>query len=106
VFQFQGPLFFGAASGLAAVLTNLSDWPKVLILRMRQVPLIDATGADALEELASLADRNGCRIIVSGLQQQPREALHRLAFFEKHHAIITSNSYIAIEKAKKLTGMP
>lgn len=104
VFQFQGPLFFGASSGLAAVLTNLSNWPKVLILRMRQVPLIDATGADALDELASLADRNGCRIIVSGLQQQPREALHRFAFFEKHHAIIASNSYIAIEKAKKLIG--
>ena len=102
IFQFRGPLFFGASSGMTTVLTSFTDWPKAVILRMREVPFIDATAIDSLEELARLAERNGCRIIMSGLQAQPREALHRFGFLHDHHILIASNSYMALEKAKAL----
>jgi sulfate permease, SulP family len=102
VFQFRGPLFFGASAGVTAVLTSFTLWPKVIILRMREVPFIDATAIDSLEELARLADMHGCRIIVSGLQAQPREALHRFGYLRDHHILIASNSYMALEKAKAL----
>jgi SulP family sulfate permease len=102
VFQFSGPLFFGATARLGTVMKGLGDWPRVIILRMREVPLVDATGIDALEELAKLADKHGSRIIMSGLQPQPREALHRFDYFRSNHILIASNSFMALEKAKGL----
>ena len=54
-------------------------------MRMREVPLVDATGIDTLEQLARVANKRGCRIIVSGLQEQPREALHRFGFLRRNH---------------------
>jgi SulP family sulfate permease len=102
VVQFRGPLFFGAAAHVSDALRSVETWPKVMILRMREVPLIDATAIAALEELARLCRANGCRIVMSGLQRQPREALHRFAFLRENRIILASNSYIALEKAKAL----
>jgi SulP family sulfate permease len=104
VFQFRGPLFFGASAGVTHALTNFQDWPKAIILRMREVPFIDSTAIDALEELAVLADKHHCRVIMSGLQTQPREALHRYGFLREHRILLASNSYMALEKAKSLAG--
>lgn len=102
VFQFRGPLFFGAATSISTALTSFSDWPKVIILRMREVPFIDATAIDALEELATLAKENGCRIILSGLQGQPREALTQFGYVRGEDVISVPNSLIALEEAKTL----
>lgn len=102
VVQFRGPLFFGAAAHVSDALRAVDTWPKVMILRMREVPLIDATAIAALEELAKLCRANGCRIVMSGLQRQPREALHRFEFLRENRIILASNSYVALEKAKAL----
>ena len=63
VVEFHGPLFFGASSRLDIALKTLGHWPRVLIIRMREVPLVDATGVDTLEQLAQVAGHQGCRII-------------------------------------------
>lgn len=102
VFQFRGPLFFGAAQQVTDGLMELKTWPKVMILRMREVPLIDATAASAFEDLAGTCHKNRCRIIISGLQQQPREALHRLGVLKAHHILLASNVFMALERAKAL----
>lgn len=102
VVQFQGPLFFGAAAGISTGLRGITEWPKVIIVRMREVPFIDATAIDALDDLAAAAKAAGSRIIMSAVQEQPREALQRIGFMSKHDVIATSNSYVALEKAKAL----
>jgi len=102
VLQFTGPLFFGATARLSTVMKGIADWPRIIIIRMREVPLIDATGIDALDELASLASRHGSRIVMSGLQPQPREALHRVGFIKRNRILLAPNSYVALEKAKGL----
>lgn len=102
VFQFRGPLFFGAAQQVSDGLKELSQWPKVMILRMREVPLIDATAAAAFEELAQTCAAKGCRIVISGLHHQPREALHRLGILEEHRVVLASNIYMALDRAKDL----
>lgn len=102
VFELRGPLFFGATARLGVALAGLGKWPKVIILRMREVPLVDATGIDALDELMAMADGRGCRIVISGLQKQPREAMHRYGLLRKHGIVPASNSYVALEKAKQL----
>ena len=104
IFQFQGPLFFGAARHIEAALGDLDAYPKVMILRLREVPLIDATAVSALDELGRSCTAQGTRIIITGLQPQPRAALHRFGFQRTHHVILAPNIFSALEKAKELLG--
>ena len=73
-----------------------------LILRMRDVPYIDATAVGALEELAARCRKHGCRIVMSGLQPQPRRTLHSFGFLKHHRVLLASNSYMALERAKAI----
>lgn len=102
VVEFRGPLFFGATARLDVALKALGDWPRIIIMRMREVPLIDSTGIDVLEQLARLAGQHGCRIIMSGLQEQPREALHRYGFLRTNRILVAADSLAALTKAKAL----
>lgn len=102
VMEFRGPLFFGASARLDVALKTLRDWPRIIIIRMREVPLVDSTGIDALEQLALLARQQGCRIIMSGLQAQPREALHRNGFLRRNRVLVAASSMAALAKAREL----
>ena len=74
-FQISGPLFFGAANRLDNLLDQFLAPPKVFILRMRLVPVIDASGVHALKKLAERCRRKGIVLIVSGLQDQPNRVI-------------------------------
>lgn len=74
-FQINGPLFFGVASRLDNLLDQFISPPKVFILRMRLVPIVDASGVHALKTLADRCQRRGIVLIVSGLQAQPRRVI-------------------------------
>ncbi len=74
-FQISGPLFFGAANRLDNLLDQFFVPPRVFILRMRLVPIIDASGVHALKTLADRCRRKGIVLIVSGLQAQPQRVI-------------------------------
>ncbi len=78
VYQINGPLFFGAANRLDNLLDQFMQPPKVFILRMRLVPMIDASGVHALQKLADRCKRKNIALIVSGLQEQPNRVLARM----------------------------
>lgn len=75
VVQMRGPLFFGVALRLADVMDRIGTPPKVYIMRMRDVPLIDSSGASRLREFLVHARRSGAVVILSGLQRAPRRTL-------------------------------
>ena len=77
-FQISGPLFFGAANRLDDLLDQFRTPPSVFILRMRLVPVIDASGMHALEALLERCQRRGIALIVSGLQAQPRRVFAQM----------------------------
>ncbi len=77
-FQISGPLFFGAASRLDELLDQFFEPPKVFILRMRLVPIIDASGVHALKTLLDRCRRRGIFLIISGLQAQPRQVVRKM----------------------------
>ena len=79
-------------------------FPRVLILRMREVPLIDSTALSALEDVATLCRTHHCRIIIAALQAQPRRAMHQMGFLRTHKVVLASNSFMAVEKAKGMLG--
>ena len=60
------------------VLDRLPRPPAVFILRMRLVPLIDASGVTALRQFLSRCERLGTRVILSGLREQPRRVLAQM----------------------------
>ena len=77
-FQISGPLFFAVANRLDGVLDRLLKPPAVFILRMRLVPLIDASGVTALRQFIARCERLGTRVILSGLREQPRRVLAQM----------------------------
>jgi len=83
VYQINGPLFFGVADRLEDVANQLFVPPKVFILRMRLVPLIDASGVHALERFAEKLHKRGTLLILSGLQPGPGRVLARMGFTER-----------------------
>lgn len=65
VFEITGPLFFGAAYKFKDAMKFIEKTPEVLILRMRQVPIIDATGIRVLQEVYKDAKHRGTKLILS-----------------------------------------
>jgi SulP family sulfate permease len=78
VFRITGPFFFGVAGELLDTLRRVGQSPRVIILRMRLVPLLDASGVQALEEFFEQAHLAGAKVVLSGVQPQPRSMLERL----------------------------
>ena len=77
VFRINGPFFFGVAGELLDTLRRLGEPAKVIILRMRLVPLLDSSGVQALEEFVEQARIGGARVILSGVRPQPFAMLKR-----------------------------
>ncbi len=70
VFEITGPLFFGAAYKFKDAMRFIEQPPKVLILRMRQVPIIDATGIRTLEEVYKESKHRGTKLVLSEVHSQ------------------------------------
>lgn len=96
VFEINGPFFFGAADKFRDMLGEIQKKPKILILRMRYVPSIDATGLRALEDLYEQACRDKTRIILSGINETMLARLKSFGFVEK---IGEANIHSTIDKA-------
>ncbi len=75
VYEINGPFFFGAAETFKNALGQVAGRPGVLILRMRNVPAIDATGLHALKDLVTQSRRDGTRVILAEVHAQPMVAL-------------------------------
>jgi SulP family sulfate permease len=78
VFRFAGPMFFGVAHEMLDAVRRAGGKPEIIILRMDQVPFVDSSGANALEAFARQAQREGTRLILCDLREQPAAFLARL----------------------------
>jgi SulP family sulfate permease len=83
VYEINGPFFFGAAETFKDTLALVSGKPKVLVLRMRRVPVIDATGLHALTDVVRRSRRDGTLVLLAEVQPQPLEALGRSVLIEE-----------------------
>jgi SulP family sulfate permease len=77
VYEINGPFFFGAAEKFKDTLSEVSRKPKVLIIRMRNVPAIDSTAIHALRDLIRRTRRDGTLVLLSDVHSQPLIALGR-----------------------------
>lgn len=84
VYEVNGPFFFGAADKIMDVLGVIARKPRAFILRLRNVPAIDATGIRVLDDLADAFRHRGVRLILAGLHAQPLFALDRAGRLDRY----------------------
>jgi SulP family sulfate permease len=82
IFRIHGPFLFGATDKIAAVTENLHSLPPVVIIRLRNMTALDATGLYALEEIAKQLHASGRTLIVCGAREQPAHLIHQAEFEE------------------------
>lgn len=100
VYEIDGPYFFGVATKFEEVMAQLGDRPKIRIIRMRRIPFIDSTGIYNLTMFCRMSKKEGIQVILSGVNEQVHEALHRSHFYELiGEENICSNINIALEVA-------
>ena len=82
VFEINGLLFFGAAYKFEESILAITNRPQALIIRLRNLLSIDATGLKVLEQVYQNCHRQGITLILSGVQSQPMGGLIRSGLAE------------------------
>jgi SulP family sulfate permease len=103
IFRIHGPFLFGATDKISAVTRDLPTLPPVVILRLRNMTALDATGLFAIEELAKQLHASQRTLIVCGAREQPSQLIHQAEFAEvigKEN--ICENVQEALRQAKKV----
>ena len=80
VWRIHGPFLFGASEKLESMRQRLEDLPAIVILRLRNMTAIDATGMAAIEDLADALHDGGRALILEGMREQPARFMGRAAF--------------------------
>src|SRR5439155_25718279 len=83
VYRVHGPFLFGATDKFADILEELDTLPPIVILRLRNMTAIDATGLGAIRELADRLHASGRHLLLCGAREQPAQ-LMKQAEFERH----------------------
>ena len=81
VYEISGPMFFGAADRISEI--TLKKFTKVLVIRMRGVPALDATAMHSLEQLYEECKKDGVQLILSHVNEQPYHTMEKGGFVEK-----------------------
>ncbi len=104
ILEITGPLFFGAAYKFKDALRYLKKHPKVLIIRMRHVPIIDATGIETLKGIYAQCKKNHTKIILSELnsQQVLKELKEARLLFAIGKGNVVSTIETALQKARQV----
>ncbi len=105
IFEIYGVLFFAAAEQFKVALNRMSRRPKILILRMRHVMGIDATGIQALTDIIEQSQRNGTTIFLSGMPKTKKDydVLKKAGVIDLvHEDHVFPNISAAVKAAKQL----
>jgi len=103
IFRIHGPFLFGATDKIEEVISRIPELPPIIVLRLRNMTAIDATGLQALESFADIVHQSGRGLILCGAREQPARLMHR-AEFEEHVGVgnICKSIAEALERAKAL----
>jgi len=82
IFRIHGPFLFGATDKIASVTENLNTLTPVVILRLRNMTALDATGLFAIEEVARKLHASDRTLILCGAREQPAQLIHQAEFAE------------------------
>lgn len=103
VYRIHGPFLFGVTDKVDVIKESVASLPPIIIIRLRNMTAIDATGIAALQELAEVLHKNGRSMLVCGARPQPA-ALMKEAGFDRHIGAenICENIEAALKRAEQL----
>ncbi len=107
VFEINGPFFFGAASKFKDQIRDVQRPPKVRIIRMRNVPAIDATGLETIRSFYVDSQKEGIKTILSGVHAQPLFAMTQAGILDLFgEENILGNIDDALDRSREILGLP
>lgn len=106
VFEINGPFFFGAAETFKDTIGRISGKPKVLIIRLRNVPSIDSTAMHALKDVVHRTRKEGTVVLLSDVHTQPLVAIGRSKVLDEiGEENLFGNIDDALNRARALIGL-
>ncbi len=108
VYEVNGPFFFGASANFMEALSQIGEKkPKVIIIRMRHVPVMDATGLHVLKTEIHKAKRKGITFILSGVGPGLRQILAKAGLLEMlTERDVAEDFDSALDRAREVLGQP
>jgi SulP family sulfate permease len=107
IYRMFGAFFFGAVDKLESALQRSKAEPEVLILRMRKVMAMDATGLNALEDVYERLHRKGKALILSGPHTQPLVVMEKAGFLDRiGRENVCADIDAALARAREILGLP
>lgn len=101
VYEISGPMFFAAADKF--LLASEDKDTKVVIIRMKSVPAVDATALRSLNEVRKECERKNIKLILSHVLEQPYHAMEKAGFVESiGKENICANIHVALKKAEEI----
>ncbi|AJQ26628.1 SulP family inorganic anion transporter [Pelosinus fermentans] len=84
IFSIEGPLFFGAAQMFSeSIMSTIHYDPKIIILRMSRVPIMDITGENHLRMIVENIQKKGITVLISGLNEQPEKKMKKTGLYDQ-----------------------
>jgi SulP family sulfate permease len=103
ILRIHGPFLFGTTDKLDEATADLKRFAPVVVLRLRNMTALDATGLHALEKLANRLRKSGRTLLLCGAREQPAQLLERAEFVEHvHRENILPNIAAALDRAKQV----
>jgi SulP family sulfate permease len=104
IFRIHGPFMFGTTEKIEEITSRLAELPPVVILRLRNMTAIDATGIQALETVVDAIRKSGRTVLLCGARRQPRELIAQSGL-QEHVGCenMLSNIADALERAKAIS---
>ena len=107
IYRMMGAFFFGAVDKLESVLKRVNEEPEVLILRMRKVVAMDATGLNALEDLYDKLRKRGKHLVLSAPHTNPTMVMEKAGFLDRlGHENVCPHIDAALGRAREILGLP
>lgn len=107
IYRMMGAFFFGAVDKLESALKREKQEPEVLILRMRKVVALDATGLNALEDLYDKLHRKGKHLVLSAPHTNPMMVMERAGFIDRlGQENVCPHIDAALARAREILGLP
>jgi SulP family sulfate permease len=101
--RIHGPFLFGTTEKLVEATVNIDAFEPVVIVRLRNMTAIDATGIHALETFAKRLHESGRTMLLCGAMQQPSRLLQGQRFVDRvGRENMMPNIQAALERAKEL----
>ena len=105
IYRVHGPFLFGATDKLRPIIDSVETLPEIVVLRLRNMTALDATGLRAIEELAKAMRQGGRQLLVCGARHQPAQLMKRSGFHEHVGSKnVCANVEDALTRAREIHG--